>query len=444
MRWRLLLLVAMAGCGRDLSIPVAPHDDAVRPRAPAGVAAEPAPARGVVNVLWNLEPQELERATSHTTGLVVLRRDGVGEVQPPPDGAPIAEGRLSGNAVVVFVTDDVQLSFFDDAGARRGHLYTYAVVGHNSAYLWGPVATTVGALPPLAPVAVTADEDPESGIEVSWNLTSEGASLQALVVRNEGAELTERPLDGVPYAVGQTLGTGRVVFAAAGERYVDTSVRAGVEYHYTVFAAGEGWVYSPARASTFTLEGPSFAAATVNPRIAGRRTQVAVEFTVARKLVELESPPVVKVAGRDARPDPDAGLAHPSYRFVYDVTGDEPADATADVHVQDYTGETVLQLPISFDFTAPQLLGVVSQGGPFRKGQELSLEVTADEPMGSLLAFVRGAPMACAATPDARVWTCTYVVTGIEPVGAQGVALAFTDRAGNGGTAWRDAAFVVQ
>lgn len=445
MRARLLLLVALAGCGRDLSIPPLPHDDGVRPRALTDVGVEAALAQGVLNVLWRVEPIELDRTLGHTTGVAVLRRDGDAPIDPPEDGAPLAQGRLVGSALVVFVTEDPQLTFFDDAGARRGRQYTYGIVAHNSAYLWGPVTTARGALPPLSPVAVVAGENPRSGVEVTWNLPAEGVALSALVVRGQDEEPLEAPLDQVPYAVGQQLGAGKVVYAGEEERYVDEAVRAGVEYHYDVYAVGEGFVYSLARSASFELPPPPFAAAAALPRVAGPRTQIEVEFTLERALVPLEHAPSVTVAGRAAHRDDAAGLEHPVYRFLYDVDGTEPeGEAVVEIAVEDYTGVATRRLPVSFDFTPPRLEQVVTGGGPFHQGEELSLEVTADEPMGSLLAFVLGAPMACAATPDDRVWLCRYLVNGNEPAGPQGVALAFTDRAGNGATAFQADAFEVE
>src|SRR5690606_6321019 len=138
---------------------------------------------------------------------------------------------------------------------------------HNSAHLWGPVATARGALAPSAPVAVAAREDPEGGIEVTWNLPDDGARPSALLLRAEGAPVDTAPPDEFPFQVGEVVGNARVVFAGNGERHVDTGVRAGIEYHYAVHAVGEGHIHSPARQVHFTLLQPRLSEARVHPEV---------------------------------------------------------------------------------------------------------------------------------------------------------------------------------
>jgi hypothetical protein len=246
----------------------------------------------------------------------------------------------------------------------------------------------------------------------------------------------------VEHRPGETIGQATVVYAGPVEQFVDVAVSAGEDYRYAVYAVGEGFVASSPREAAFTLEPPSFAAAAVSPPTASARTELEIDFTLARQVKLSPGTPRVTVAGRAARLEL---AALPSYHFVYDVVGDEPeGPAQVEITVADYTGEVTRALPITLDFTPPVLQSWQVEGGPFHAGDDVTLEITANEPVGSLLAFVVGAPMACAGSPDGKQWLCRYVVTGTEPKGAQGVSLAFTDLAGNGATAFVSGAFAVQ
>lgn len=132
-----------------------------------------------------------------------------------------------------------------------------------------------------------------------------------------------------------------------------------------------------------------------------------------------------------------------SFRFSYEVTGDEPsgpvsvvvtlADAAGNESVTAFDGQ------LSFDFTAPQLQPTTPFSAWVKAGDVVALALDFDEPLigppSVVLVPTAGGPeLALSATPTALEFVASRTVSLSDPQGLYDVVIRhFSDAAGNEG-----------
>ncbi len=135
------------------------------------------------------------------------------------------------------------------AKANVGDLYTYADEGWNnnttftaaSASYW-----TVSILSP--PTSQTATQSTASQIDLSW---SKWNGRNVMVVRNTTGTFTV-PTNGALYSIGNSIGSGTVIYNGSGTSFADTGLDAGQTYYYAFYSENYTYYSASVTASAST------------------------------------------------------------------------------------------------------------------------------------------------------------------------------------------------
>jgi hypothetical protein len=64
-----------------------------------------------------------------------------------------------------------------------------------------------------------------------------------IVLRKKGSAVTDVPVDGTEYTIGDGIGSSKVVYKGTGNTFVPRDIRAGMNYHYAVFSYNGPGIY---------------------------------------------------------------------------------------------------------------------------------------------------------------------------------------------------------
>ena len=123
------------------------------------------------------------------------------------------------------------------------------------------VGTSVDSSAPNSPTGVTVSGATPSTQNVSWTAASGGVDNGGyLVVRGTIDPTTAPNVNGI-YAVGNTIGSGTVVFVGTGTSFTDTGLSPDTQYFYRVYTFDKAYNYSSAATANGTTSDPYFRSA---------------------------------------------------------------------------------------------------------------------------------------------------------------------------------------
>jgi hypothetical protein len=199
-------------------------------------------------------------AIGSPTGYIVLRKSGSTPIDVPVDGIVYSVASLIGSSTVV----NVGGTSFSDLSLSNETNYFYSIYSYNGSgasinyLITGPLQgnkSTLSVEPTSQPTLFKAASATASLYSISFTPTTASGYL---VLRKQGAAITETPVDGVPYATGSLLGSSTVTYFSNASTF-DESLLSNSTYFYSVFAFnGTGnsvnyRVASPLAASVLTL-----------------------------------------------------------------------------------------------------------------------------------------------------------------------------------------------
>lgn len=135
--------------------------------------------------------------------------------------------------------------FAGRAKGDAGDPFHYAntdVWGNNSTF--APIYYfTVNALnDPSSQTATRNTTNPTTAIDLSW--TKDGQSHNVMIVRKKVGESWTEPIQGTAYIVGNSLGSGVVVYNGSGTSYTDSGLNPATGYEYKFYSENFSY-YSP-------------------------------------------------------------------------------------------------------------------------------------------------------------------------------------------------------
>jgi len=144
------------------------------------------------------------------------------------------------------------------------------------------VGTSVDNAAPNSPTDTTVGNAMSNSLNVSWTAASGGTDGGGyLVVRNTVDPTTAPNVNGI-YDVGNTIGTGTVVYNGTGTSFTDTGLSLNTQYFYRVYTYDKAFNYSAASSGTGRTLTVTAAAVSVSGRVmtASGRGIVNVRLTL--------------------------------------------------------------------------------------------------------------------------------------------------------------------
>ncbi|MBU0677466.1 MAG: choice-of-anchor D domain-containing protein, partial [Verrucomicrobia bacterium] len=147
----------------------------------------------------------------------------------PTQGSAYSTGATLGSGTVVYNGSDTT---YNDTGRNPNTTYYYKFYSENYSYYSAGSSANATTDPPANPTPGAVSVDGQQAADLSW---TKSGSLSVMVVKSTSATAT-RPTDTVAYNVGDSIGSGKVIYKGAATSYKGIELTANTTWNFFYYS----------------------------------------------------------------------------------------------------------------------------------------------------------------------------------------------------------------